>query len=159
MGIFLKLRILAGRACKLMSRDSLPPSGIDLSDLLHHLKKPCSPWYSISFQGWGNSKADSLLCPAFICHYQIRSHRIQSPFYTLYRSIEGFQINGNVSSFRHFPGLLILFFSLCDNDNTKSKIEQVFFFVFTISCFFVFLYNLCYHKADIWKTWKRKKEV
>ena len=138
MGIFLKLRILAGRACKLMSRDSLPPSGIDLSDLLHHLKKPCSPWYSISFQGWGNSKADSLLCPAFICHYQIRSHRIQSPLYTLYRSIERFQINGNVSSLWHFPGLLVL--SSYYKHNTKIIIEQVFFLLLLCHaslCFFI----------------------
>ena len=110
-----------------MSRGGLPPSGIDLPDLLHHLKKPGSPWYPIGFQGWGYGQTDGLLCPAFIRHYQIGGHGIQAPVYTLCRSIERFQINGNVSSLWHFPGLLVL--SSYYKHNTKIIIEQVFFFI------------------------------
>ena len=86
--ILFQIRSLAGCSRKLVPRSILPAPGIDFPDLLHHLKQPRPSRDIISLQRRGDRKADGLLRPAFIRHYQICSQRVKSPFHALHGSIE-----------------------------------------------------------------------
>ena len=86
--VFLQLRGLAGCSCEFMSRCVQPSLRIDFPDFLYYFKQSRSSRDPAGLKRRGNSKTDSLLCPTFIRHYQIRSHRIKSPFHTFHGSIE-----------------------------------------------------------------------
>ena len=82
----------------------VPPAlGVDLSDPLHHLEKPGPSRDAIGFQRGSDGEADRLFCAAFVCHYQIRGHGIQSPLHTFHRSVKAFQITANIGPFFHAP--------------------------------------------------------
>ena len=83
--VFLKLRCKYGFTCK-MSAASQParPVPVDLAYPLYNLKKPCSPRYPISLQGWRDSKAYCLFSPACISHNKIRCQRVKSTLSALY---------------------------------------------------------------------------
>ena len=97
------LRVIPGGTAELMSGRVPPALGVDLSDPLHHLEKPCPTGDAIGFQRGSDGEADRLFCAAFVCHYQIRGHGIQPPLHTFHRSVKAFQITANIGPFFHAP--------------------------------------------------------
>ena len=63
---------------------------IDLSDLLHNLKKPRSSLNSVSFQGRGDGETDRLVRSGHICHHKVRLQGVQTTLYGFYGGVEGF---------------------------------------------------------------------
>ena len=76
-----------------------PPSSVPIDPLcsLYHLEQSGAPGNPIIFKGRGYGQADGFLRAGCISHHQIGIHGIQITIYTLHRSIEGFQIYGNIT--------------------------------------------------------------
>ena len=84
-----------------MPRRIVPSSCICFPHPLFHFKKPSPPGNAIGFQGRCNRQAYGFVRPAFVCHHQVGIHGVQPPLPAFHRSIEAFQVNGNIGSLLH----------------------------------------------------------
>ena len=70
-GILLQIRVMEAGAGEFLPRCPFPTNGVDLPDLLDHLKKAGTTGNTIAFQRRGHRQTDGLLRPFRICHHQI----------------------------------------------------------------------------------------
>ena len=90
--------------------------GIDLRNLLHHLKQPGPSGNTKGLQGRGDRQTNGLFRTAAVSYHQIGGHRVQTPLDALHGGIEGFQVNGCIGSgFHSSPPFLFIIERLFDN--------------------------------------------
>lgn len=86
-----------------MIRRLAQPRGVDLPHLLHHLKQPGAAGNTIGLQRGRDGQADGFLAAARVRHDQIGHKRVKPAVLAFDRRVEGFQIDGNISSAVHGP--------------------------------------------------------
>ena len=91
-----QLHIVTGAAIKGFSRRPLLPQRIDLTHPLDHFKESGPAGYAVGLQRRCHRQADGFFGPAGIRHHQIGGQRVQFPLHTLYGSVKGFEINGDI---------------------------------------------------------------
>ena len=99
--ILLQLGEETGFSFQHSARSVVLPSGICFLDSLPDFKEPATARNTIGFERRCDSKADGLICAAFICNYEVCVHRIKVALSTLNRSIEALEVDCNIGALLH----------------------------------------------------------
>ena len=97
------IRVVPGGAGEPPARGLPLPPGIDLLDLLHHLKEPGPAGNAVGFQGGGHGQADGLVRAALVRHHQVGGHGVQPPLHTLHRGVKALEVTAHIGSLFHAP--------------------------------------------------------
>ena len=88
----LKMRAAGQLACRRVGQ----PDSVDLAHALVHFKQPRPARYAVLLERRRYGKAYRLFRPALVSDDQVRFQRLQPPVDTFDRSVEGFEVNGDV---------------------------------------------------------------
>ena len=106
IGMGLHLGVVPGGGGELPARGFPLALPVDLLHPLHHLEQPGAAGNAVGLQGGGHRQADGLFRAGLVRHHQVGGHGVQAPLHALHRSVERFQVDGQVGFWIHSSALL-----------------------------------------------------
>ena len=100
-GVLRELRSAVGRTGKRPPRRGAEALGVDGAHALDDLEQPRPSGHAHGLQRGRDGQADRLFCAPFVRNDQMGIHGIQSALDALNRSIEGFQVDGDIGPLFH----------------------------------------------------------